>query len=152
MTQKLDIFEKVPLFSHLTIFWFEDNKMLRQISSFWQSFGQFCKKGNSQNGTNWKWYLDFFVKHQHLNRNWLPNYHFCQLVRDVEIFKCFPFKTNKGPLSFYYWLFVQDMAIIEILTKSQSFPTQIEGKLCRNSLEYHQSYIVLMGMNPNWMC
>ena len=27
------------LFSHLTIFWFEENEMLRHILSFWQSLG-----------------------------------------------------------------------------------------------------------------
>ena len=40
-----------------------------------------------------------------------------------------------------------DLAIIEVLTNSQSFPTKIEAKLCRNMTECLWSYIVLMAMN-----
>ena len=51
----------------------------------------------------------------------------------------------------YYWLFVQDMAILEVLTNSQRFPKKIEVKLCKSISEYLQSYIVQQqGVNKKW--
>ena len=80
---------------------------------------------------NFKFLTKFWVM---LNTIWLPNYQFCPFDRDVEIFKCFHVQTKKALRLriFYYWLFVQDMAIIDVLKNSQSCPTEIEAKLCRN--------------------
>ena len=39
MTKNILFLRKCHLFSHLTIFWFEQNEMLRHIFSFWQSLG-----------------------------------------------------------------------------------------------------------------
>ena len=63
------------------------------------------------------------------------------------------FKQQKRPFfAFVFFiidLFVQDMAIIDVLTISQSFPTNIEAKLCRNISEHLQSYIVLVNQMSN---
>ena len=62
------------------------------IFSFFYSGGE----SNNLQFKNWKWQLDFSVKHQHLNKNWLPNYQFFHLTEMWKFSNVFLFKHKKA--------------------------------------------------------